>query len=51
MDGISIFITLIFLLIITLICLIRAQTVMGVFAGFFLLTFVAYITLYMFKAE
>ena len=49
MDGMSIFITLIFLLILTLIGLIRAQSMLGVTACFFLLTLTSYITIYMFK--
>jgi hypothetical protein len=49
MDGISFLITIIFLLIITFIGLIRAQSILGVFACFFLLTLVSYVTIYMFK--
>jgi hypothetical protein len=51
MDGINILITLVFLLILTLIGLIRAQSVLGVFACFFLLTLISYMTIYMFKTE
>ena len=51
MDGINVLITLVFLLILALIGLIRAQTVLGVFACFFLLTLISYMTIYMFKTE
>jgi hypothetical protein len=51
MDGINILISLVFLLIIIFIGLIRAQSLFGVFACFIMLTIVAYITIYMFKAD
>ena len=51
MDGINILLTLVFLIVITLIGLIRAHTVGGVFACFVLLTLISYMTIYMFKAE
>ncbi len=51
MDGISVLLIIDFLLILTFIGLIRAQTVLGVFACFILLTLISYMTLYMFKAE
>jgi hypothetical protein len=51
MDGINILIALVFLLIIIFIGLIRAQSLLGVFACFIMLTIVAYITIYMFKAD
>lgn len=51
MDGINVFITLIILLIIAYIGLLKAETLTGVFGGFFLLTLVAYMTIYMFNAE
>jgi len=51
MDGINILISLVFLLIIIFIGLIRAQSLLGVFACFIMLTIVAYITIYMFKAD
>ena len=47
MDGISILVSVVFLLILALIGLIRAQTVLGVFACFFLLTLISFITIYM----
>ena len=51
MDGISVFISLIFLLIIAYIGLLKSQTLIGVFGMFFLLTLIAYMTLYMFKGD
>jgi hypothetical protein len=51
MDGINVLLTLVFLLIITFIGLIRAKTMLGVFACFILLTLISYITIYMFRAE
>ena len=50
MDGINILIALVFLLIIVFIGLIRAESLWGVFACFVMLTLIAYITIYMFKA-
>ena len=51
MDGINVLLTLVFLLIIAFIGLIRAKTMLGVFMCFFLLTLIAYMTIYMFNAE
>ena len=51
MEGISIFLTLGFLLIIAFIGLIRSHTMLGVFGCFILLTLVAYMTIYMFNVE
>jgi hypothetical protein len=48
MDGINVLLSIIFLLLIAFIGLIRAQSVLGVFACFILLTLVAYMTIYMF---
>lgn len=50
MDGINILISIVFLLIITFIGLVRAETLGGVFACFVLLTIISYITIYQFKA-
>ena len=49
MDGVNTLLTIIFLLLIAFIGLIRAQSVLGVFACFILLTLVSYMTLYMFR--
>jgi hypothetical protein len=51
MEGLSIFFTLGFLLLIAFIGLIRSQTMLGVFGCFILLTLVSYMTIYMFHAE
>ena len=51
MEGLNILLTLIFLLLLAFIGLIRAQTLLGVFACFILLTLVSYMTIYLFKAE
>ena len=51
MDGISILISIVVLLILALIGLIRAQTVLNVFVCFFLLTLIAFITIYMLKTD
>ena len=51
MDGISIFISIIFLLIISFISLIRAETLLGVFFTFMLLTFISFTTIYLFNAD
>ena len=51
MDGINVLLTLIFLILITFIGLIRAQSMLGVFACFILLTLISYMTIYMFKTE
>jgi hypothetical protein len=50
MDGINILLSIVFLLIITFIGLVRAQSLGGVFACFILLTVIAYLTIYLFKA-
>ena len=49
MEGINTLLTIVFLLLIAFIGLIRAQTVLGVFACFILLTLIAFMTLYMFR--
>jgi len=51
MQGINVLISMVFLLIIIFIGLIRAQTLLGVFTCFVMLTLVAYITIYLFKAN
>ena len=51
MDGLNAFISIIFLLLISLIGLIKSQSMIGVFGCFILLTLVAFMTIYMFKAE
>ena len=51
MDGINVLITLIFLLIISFIGLLRAETLFGVFWVFMLLTFISYMTIYLFNAN
>lgn len=51
MDGINVFISIIFLLLIAFIGLIRSQSMLGVFVSFLLLTLIAYTTIYLFKAE
>jgi hypothetical protein len=51
MQGINVLISIIFLLIIIFIGLIRAQSLSGVFACFILLTIIAYITIYLFRAD
>ena len=50
-SGISILLIIVFLLLITFIGLLRAQTMLGVFACFLLLTLISYTTIYLFKAE
>jgi hypothetical protein len=50
MDGLTLFITIIVMLIITFIGMIRAETLLGMFMCFILLTFIAYITIYLFNA-
>ena len=50
MDGINILLCIVFLLIITFIGLVRAQTLGGVFACFILLTIISYTTIYLFNA-
>ena len=49
MDDINIFISIIFLLIIIFIGLIKAESLLGVFILFLLLTIVAYTTIYLLK--
>jgi len=50
-SGINVLITVIFLLLITFIGLIRAETMLGVLACFFLLTLISFITIYLFKVD
>ena len=51
MEGLNILFSIIFLLLISFIGLIRAQTLLGVIACFILLTLVAYMTIYMFNTH
>jgi hypothetical protein len=51
MEGINILITIILLLLLAFIGLIRAQTILGVFACFILLTLVSHMTIYMFNSD
>jgi len=51
MDGINVLISILILLIITLIGLIKAQSMLSVLGCFFLLTLIAHMTIYMLKAE
>ena len=50
MDGLNILLCIVFLLIITFIGLVRAESLGGVFVCFILLTIISYITIYMFNA-
>ena len=50
MQDINVLISMIFLLLITFIGLVRAQSIIGVFCCFILLTIIAYTTIYLFKA-
>jgi hypothetical protein len=51
MNGINVLLSIVFLLIISFIGLIRAETLFGVLLNFILLTFVSYMTIYLFKAD
>jgi hypothetical protein len=51
MQGINILISMVFLLIITFIGLLKAESLFGVFGCFILLTLIAYITIYLFQAN
>jgi hypothetical protein len=51
MNGISVFISLIFLLILAFLSLLKAKTLLGVFFTFLLLNFIAYMTLYLFNPD
>ena len=51
MQGINVLISMVILLIITFIGLMRAQTLLGVFGCFILLTLIAYITIYLFQTD
>jgi len=51
MEGINVLLSIIFLLIIAFIGLIRAQTLLGVFACFILLTLISFMTIYMFNTN
>ena len=51
MEGFSIFLSILFLIIVTFIGLIRAQTLIGVFVCFILLNIISFITIYLFKAD
>lgn len=51
MDSLSIFISLIILLIVCIIGLVRAETLLGVFVLFLLLTYVSYMNIYLFKVD
>jgi hypothetical protein len=50
MDGINVLISIIFLLIITFIGLLKADTLLSIFVCFVLLTLIAFTTIYLFKA-
>ena len=49
MDGLTLFVTIIVLLIIVIIGIIKAETLFGILMVFMLLTFVSYTTLYLFN--
>jgi hypothetical protein len=51
MDGISALIMIIILLIISAFVLATSSSLVGCFGGFFLLTILAYITIYEFNAD
>jgi hypothetical protein len=51
MDGISALITIIFLLLLAFLTLLMATAPFGILCGFFLLTIIAYITIYSFDAD
>jgi hypothetical protein len=51
MDGLSIFVTIIFMLIIVVIGIIKSETLFRLLLVFMLLTFVAYMTLYLFNPD
>ena len=51
MQGINVLISMVFLLIITFIGLLKAESLLGVFGCFILLTLIAYITIYLFQAN
>jgi len=51
MNGINVLLSIVFLLIIAFIGLIRAETLLGVFLNFILLTFVSYMTIYLFRVD
>ena len=51
MNGINVLLSIVFLLIISFIGLIRAETLFGVLLNFILLTFLSYMTIYLFKAD
>jgi len=51
MDSFSVFLSIIFLIIVTFIGLIRAQTLLGVFICFVLLTLISFISIYLFKSD
>ena len=51
MNGINVLLSIVFLLIIAFIGLIRAETLFGVLLNFILLTFVSYMTIYLFRAD
>jgi len=51
MNGINVLLSIIFLLILAFIGIVRAETLFGVCWSFILLTFVSYITIYLFKAS
>ena len=51
MNGINVLLSIIFLLILAFIGIVRAKTLFGVAWSFILLTFVSYMTIYLFKAN
>jgi hypothetical protein len=51
MDGLTVFVSLIILLLVCIIGLIRAETLSGVFILFLILTFVSYMNIYLFNVD
>ena len=51
MESLTVFISLIILLTVCLIGLIRAETLLGVFILFLMLTFVSYMNIYLFNVD
>jgi len=51
MDSLTVFISLIILLFICIVGLINAETLLGVFVLFLLLTFVSYMNIYLFTVD
>ena len=51
MDTLSVFITILILLLVCFIGLINAETLLGVFVLFLILTFVSYMNIYLFNID